>query len=259
MTSLAAALLVALHLDVRDLRRDAGGFSDADGLGNAGAGAVALLGRQALVVLEARAPRRGGAQHRDYFFGSREVGGTVIEPAGDAEGAATQVVDHERTHALELRWRRAAIAFAHHRGPHAVEADISAEVLGEPVFREGLELPGDIELALPVGVDDLGGDTLLEHVLRSGDRARHRVTVDIDEARRDEQTAGVDLQSCGRARQVADARDVIRADADIGHALRRAAAIQHGAVADDHLIVGRIGGNCAGRRRSKGREDGEDR
>jgi len=56
-----ATLLMSLSLDVRDLGGDAGERADADGFADAGARAVSLLGRQALMIWKIGAPRCGRA------------------------------------------------------------------------------------------------------------------------------------------------------------------------------------------------------
>ena len=103
--------------------------------------------------------------------------------------------------------RRTPIGVADHGLPDRVEADVAADVDREPGAAERLHLLREVERPAAVGVEDLGGHALRQHVDGGRQRVGRRVTVDVDEAGRDEQPARVDLVGRGARRQVANRDD----------------------------------------------------
>ena len=91
-----------------------------------------------------------------------------------------------------------------------------------------------------VGIQDLGRHALREHVLGGRQRVRNSVAVDVDEARRDVQAGRVDFGQRGRMRQIADRRDAVAGDRDVGLIGRHARAVEERAMPDDDVELRRI-------------------
>ena len=85
-----AALLVALHLHVRDHRDEPGARAHGDRLGHAGQRAEARFRRQPVVVGEGGAPGAGHPDHLDDVLGRGEVRRLVVEPGRHAPRAGGQ-------------------------------------------------------------------------------------------------------------------------------------------------------------------------
>jgi hypothetical protein len=68
-----------------------------------------------------------------------------------------------------------------------------------------------------------------------GQQRRARLPLHVDETRRHNQARGIDLTPGACRGEVADRRDAIAADADIGAPRGLAAAVDHLAASNDHV------------------------
>ena len=100
----------------------------------------------------------------DFTLG-REIAGLVVEARGNTPRTLLEAMPHHPPHPLDRFGRRPGIGRAHHLSPDAVEADVGAHVQGEARARVAAELRVEVGGAGAVGVQDLGGDPLGEHVL----------------------------------------------------------------------------------------------
>src|SRR5262249_15355169 len=98
------------------------------------------------------------------------------------------------------------------------------------------ELPGDVRRAGAVGIHYLRRHALRQHVFGGRDRVGRRVTVNVDESRRDEEIGGVDLGRRARAREIADARDETAHDPDVRSIAWQASPVNDGATANDDFV-----------------------
>jgi hypothetical protein len=79
---------------------------------------------------------------------------------------------NQRAHLLDLGRRRSLIRVAVHGLPRGVETDVAADVHGQAGRGERLHLLRQIERPVAVGVEDLGGHALCQHVHRRRQRVR---------------------------------------------------------------------------------------
>src|SRR5882672_490750 len=128
-------------------------------------------------------------------FGSKTVTSAAMpgarKPRSTMPIVLAESLDDERAHLLDVVGSCAAIRRSHHVRPRGVETDVAADIDGESCCARARELLREVRRAAAVGVDDLGGHALREHVLRCGQRCRRRVAVDVDEAGRDVEAGDV--------------------------------------------------------------------
>ena len=154
--------------------------------------------------------------------------------------------------------RRLAVRGPHHRLAHGALADEQREIRRE---RGGLGLGKEgrqRQRGAAVVAVDHGGQALEQVAFgrRQVEEPLAGVHVRVDEPRRDDEPGGVDARVCRRAAQVADARDAVAADADVGKKPRGAGAVDH-AAAGEHEIerLGRLtGGERVGAAGQRGNE-----
>ncbi len=222
-------------------------------LRHAGLRAEVRFGRHAIVVGEVGP--RGRATSTTWITSSvsREVRRLVIETRRHAPRALAQPVRNQRAHARDLVGRGAPIGVADDVDPRGVEADVAADVHRETGHGERAHLLRDVERSAAVGVEDLGGHALREHVHRGRQRVGRRVTMNVDEAGRHEQAARVDRAwpRWPSSRSPIAAMKPF-ANPDIGVVARVAAAVDHRAVANDDVERLRLGmSDSPGQQRKK--------
>ena len=149
----------------------------------------------------------GDVDDLDHFLGIRKVRRLVVETGRHAPRALAQPVRNQRAHARDLVGGRASIGVADDVDPGGVEADVAADVHRETGHGQRAHLLRDVERSAAVGVEDLGGHALREHVDRGRQRIRRRMTMNVDEAGRHEQAARIDVRGRGGVVQVADRGD----------------------------------------------------
>ena len=195
---------------------------------------------------------------RDHFGAVGIAAGRREQPRGQAERTGREPLFEQSRHLLELGQARRPRFHAHHVEPQSVMADQhagvdrclrkAAEVLakgglakrqpgraGAQVILDQLPLTGedrrDREPAMP---DDLCCHTLPYLALSLGVDRQSEIGMglDVDKARRDGKTFGIDRPGRVRRKGLADRRDPAAAQGDISYLARPAAAVDDEAAAD---------------------------
>jgi len=222
--SSALPLFPALQLHVRDDRHQPRALTDLDRLAHAGHRAETRLRRETLMVREVRAPAAEWRQRGHDLVRLCVVPRRVVESRRHSPRPGLEPALEQRRDLRDLRRRRAPVKSAHDTRPRRVERRVGADVHRERRLHRR-ELPRDVQRPQAIGVQDLGRNTLLEHVRRR--RQRRRVAVDVDEPGRDDEPLHVDHRRPGVPRQIADLRDAPSRNADVRVIRRPSCSIEH--------------------------------
>ena len=243
---------------VRDLQAHAGGAGNLDGFGNGFEERAAFTAHVGGV--DAAVARNHAGKGFD-FVGLRVHGGGIDEAGAEAHAALGEGVGQQLRHAGNFFGARGARLDAHDGGADGAVADehggVDGGALGGQqgaVVRHALPLAG-VGLLQPVGghgiagparrgagtavAGDFRGDALLD--FRGGAGFNQQigvgVGVDINEAGRNDAAGGVIFVGSGGG-QLADGRDAVAAQGDIGAHELAAAAVGHEAAADNPIVGG---------------------
>jgi hypothetical protein len=165
----------------------------------------------------------------------------------------------ELAHALELGRRRRARVVALDHAPHLFGGHVRDRVDRDALPFEAIEVLGERR---PVGAHAVGrggfesvarrrrgalahhidGHALPDLALRGPiSQQRHlRVRVEIDEARRDDETGRVERPRRRSAGEIADRSDAVTADRDVDATRRRARAVEDLAATNEEVVLGRL-------------------
>jgi len=231
-----ASLLAALHFDVCQHRHESRFFGDLNGLLHSSKAAVVRFRGEPVMIGKIRSPRGSGFHHRDRLFRAREIAGLVVEAGRYSPCALLEIGSEQGTHPLDFGSGGAAVFLTHDRGPYDIEADVGSHVHGHARGAESLHLHGEVSTTGAIGVGDLRGDTLGQHIHRSGHACRAHVAVEVDKSRRHDQSFDIEVDGSLLAGQVADAMDESVTDGDIRTIQLRAGPIDHSAVSQEDIV-----------------------
>lgn len=180
---------------------------------------------------------------------------------------------HQRLHPLELFGGRRTIVVANFMNPHGCRADKRRDVCRDTFLLELFEIfakrgPGDRVAQITLLVDlftlhslgerphrrpfaeHLERDALPDVALGFGiDEERLvRPTEHVDEARRDRESGGIDVQTRRCILECADRGDPVALDPDRQLTRRAAAAVVDEAVTDEDVVFGCAAATCGGKR-----------
>ena len=141
----------------------------------------------------------------EHFFGL--LGPSALEPRHQSPGALLHRAGGERFHAFELRDRRGPGVVADRDQPKLLEGDLRNHIHGDSLLPERAPIPGEIgprvfRFRQPIAwrhrralADDVDRHSLADLALgiAVGQQALIRMRVQIDEARRHDQSFRVDL------------------------------------------------------------------
>jgi hypothetical protein len=187
------------------------------------------------VVGKVCAPFGRGLDDADDVFHLCVVGGLVVEPGRDAPGAFLETGDDDLLHLHDVIGGRRSIGQPLHLRPRGIEADVAPEIDRQTLAVVPRQLIAQVGRAAAVGIDDFARHSLRQHVLGSRHGRLRGMTVDVDEARRDEEPRHIELEGRVLFRQIADAGDGAAGDRDVGPDSRQTRSIEHRAVAQDDV------------------------
>ncbi|MGC3959492.1 MAG: hypothetical protein QM813_16560 [Verrucomicrobiota bacterium] len=186
----------------------------------------------------------------DDFVGLGKCAGEINEAGGEADGAVFHGLFDVAFHFGEFFSRGWAIeAAAHGFLADGIVADERADVGRDAIGGDGIEEFRDVQGRATAVADDESSDAHAEEVFGAslkrfgvGIADFIGVSVDVNEARRDDEACGVDLLVCC-AGNLADLDDAAVFDGDVGEESGVARAIHDAAMADDgiELRCGRVG------------------
>jgi len=248
-----------LSLVMRELQGQTGAFGDIERLLHRFDQRIALIAQMGRV--EAAVFRDNGAEFRQFVFVG--IGGRrIFEAGGESPDARLQrrfqlpphlhhVVGGRRPllHPHDTFSQGAVAGKRDKMGGETAGLDLTQKLVvglpadprtvrGEPAFFEGeVRAVGGEAQREPAVTDDLRGDTHrqsagLAGVPTDGDVG---VRMDIDEAGREMQARGVEANAGLRLRQIADGRDPVAANPDIGADSWCARPIQHQAACQERI------------------------
>ena len=237
-------VLLADHLVVRHLGRQAAAFADRDGLANAVHDAAGLVAHVRDVDA---AHAAGDLGQLDDLVGRRERARHVEQARAQAERALFHALPHQPAHPLELLGGRGAIGTAHHLAADGTLADESGKIRRDA--RGGDSLEERLQRHVRTAVRPLDQRRhALPHVVVGGrdlEDPAPRVRVNVDEAGRHDQAAHVDHARRGLGDERGDAGDGVALDGDVGSIPWAAGAVDDPAVSEHQIVGGRLGAHCA--------------
>ncbi|OLB63586.1 MAG: hypothetical protein AUI11_00790 [Acidobacteria bacterium 13_2_20CM_2_66_4] len=241
------------RLHMRDDARQVSFFRDANHFVDGGDDADVEVRLVADVAFVHAAHIADDFRERDDFIDLCVVTWRVIEARRQTDSAGFHPVLRERDHLRELVRARRAIGHAEHLAPNRSMRHVQRDVDADAALLVADPLRPQVHRSAAVRVERDGRDALRDQLPRILQRVRQtvrRVRMDVDEARRDRQPARIDD---ARRRRVAEPSHVDNpraADSDVGGQPRIAAAVEHAAALDQHVI--RLG--CLSGQGSRDRE-----
>ncbi|MNS74261.1 hypothetical protein D3C72_1077310 [compost metagenome] len=261
----AAVVVLAGDLVVRQDGRHVGRAADQEGFFH---GVANVVGFVAQVGGVQAAPSGQGLGHADHFLGAGVHGGGVVQARGQARGAGRHGLVQRPPHGCDLALVGRAVQPVHGRYAQAGMAHQRQAVDGggRGVQRVGVVLHAGVEFARVLGqqvqrgrhhiarrahrrqadaavAGDHGGDALADFGPHQG-RAQQRAVIvgmAINEARRHHLAGGVQAAPRAPLRAVANGRNALALDGDVGAAGGAAQTVGHLAADDDDVVFLRVG------------------
>ncbi len=94
----------------------------------------------------------------------------------------------------------------------------------------------DVDSPSAIGIEDLGGDTLREHVFRGRQSRRRGVAVNVDETGGDEKSRDVEVQHTLAPGEIANFGDISIPYAQVGLIGLEAGAVENRPVTHDRVV-----------------------